>query len=104
MNFRFTEFSEVHLVPVQHPRALPTFFEDSNPAQKRLQYPWTKTIPKAPEHWRLREREEASGNDEPVVPHAAPADENERKVERAIAWVALALWAVIVLLAALPPS
>jgi sporulation protein YlmC with PRC-barrel domain len=25
---------------------LPDFFEDSNPAQTRLQYPWTKTIPK----------------------------------------------------------
>ena len=32
-----------------------------------------------------------------------PANEKERKVARAIAWLALALWAVIVLLAALPP-
>ncbi|HET9928454.1 MAG TPA: hypothetical protein VFQ09_06560 [Rubrobacter sp.] len=32
------------------------------------------------------------------------AEEEERKVARAIAWLALALWAVIVLLAAVLPS
>ena len=39
-------------------------------------------------------------DDEPVLPHAAPSDEEERKVARAIAWLALLLWAVVVLLAA----
>ena len=33
-----------------------------------------------------------------------PAEEEERKVRWAIAWLALALWAVIVLLAAVLPS
>jgi len=38
------------------------------------------------------------------LPPPPPAGEEERKVARAIAWLALALWAVIVLLAAvLPP-
>jgi hypothetical protein len=32
-----------------------------------------------------------------------PSDEEERKVTRAIAWVALALWAIIVLLAIVLP-
>ena len=33
-----------------------------------------------------------------------PADEKERKAARAIAWLALALWAGILLLAAVLPS
>ncbi len=33
-----------------------------------------------------------------------PAEEEETKVARSIAWLALALWAVIVLLAAVLPS
>ena len=33
-----------------------------------------------------------------------PANEEERKVARAVAWLAPALWAVIVLLAAVLPS
>ena len=40
----------------------------------------------------------------PFFRRPPPAGEEERKVARAIAWLALALWAVIVLLAAvLPP-
>jgi hypothetical protein len=39
-------------------------------------------------------------DDEPVLPHAAPSDEEERKVAWAITLLALLLWAVVVLLAA----
>ena len=40
----------------------------------------------------------------PFFRRPPPANEEERKVARAIAWLALVLWAVIVQLAAVLPS